>query len=481
MPAPAVIALVVLSAIIGLASFASDDALPIGLLLAGVPMALAIAWLFPVELALLFAALTMFRLHEAYPILMPLHLPLLSATLAILSCGLHLISRTVAIPDRLELRLALLFFAHVTLGTIYSTNVGNSLGLWPHSVVKLAIAMLFLAMILKLPRDAGKVAFVLVAGSSLISCVAIYNQLNGLELVEGTRVTIGRSAKSQLGDPNDLCFALMFPVAFALSALMVRGVKTFHRILWLIALILMSWAIIATKSRGGVLATVAVFGCIYAITFKAKLLPMLVAATIGGLLYVVAGIGQREYVMGTAGAIDESSMTRLDAWKSAIKMALDRPLFGVGIGNFPEQFWQYTEFWLGRVYVTHSIWFQALSETGFVGVGLFIAMFVAAIRSSYWSLRVLERADAPAPVRALGVSLFATWIGICVAGSFLSQIFGWQIFTLVALTAVLGKHVTDTYPEAGPAKAAGRTAPAARYASPASRHPTSGATPRPAP
>lgn len=419
--------------------------MPLGLLIAGVPLAIALAWLVPVEIALLFVVLTMFRLHEAYPFLMPLRLPLLTASLALLSCALHTMSGKVSLPNRPELKLALLFFAHVAIGCLFGVNVSKSFGLWSDGVLKLLIAILFLSMIIVVPRDAGKVALALVSGSTLISLVAIYNQMNGIDLVEGSRVTIGRTINSQLGDPNDLAFALMFPVAFALSALTIRGESGGRRLLWLLALGLMLWAVIATKSRGGMLATMAVFGCVYAINFKAKVFPLALAAVLGAVLYTVAGIGSREYSIGAGSAIDDSSMTRLDAWRAAFLMAVERPIFGVGLGNFTDLYWRYAQFWHGRSYVTHSIWFQALSETGFVGLGLFIAMFVAAIKSAYRSMRVLQLVGAPSRVLAISVAIFAAWIGVAVAGSFLSQIFGWQIFTLVALTAALSQHVADNH------------------------------------
>lgn len=47
-----------------------------------------------------------------------------------------------------------------------------------------------------------------------IALVALNNKINGVGLVEGTRVTISREYRSQLGDPNDLSLVLMFPVSF---------------------------------------------------------------------------------------------------------------------------------------------------------------------------------------------------------------------------------------------------------------------------
>ncbi|WP_411019965.1 hypothetical protein, partial [Salmonella sp. ZJHZ21_0168] len=54
---------------------------------------------------------------------------------------------------------------------------------------------------------------IMISGVS-IAIVALNNKMNGIGLVEGTRVTISRELRSQLGDPNDLSLVLMFPVSF---------------------------------------------------------------------------------------------------------------------------------------------------------------------------------------------------------------------------------------------------------------------------
>ncbi|MGB0360640.1 MAG: hypothetical protein ACPGEF_04425, partial [Endozoicomonas sp.] len=50
-------------------------------------------------------------------------------------------------------------------------------------------------------------------------CVAVSNKLNGIGLVEGSRVTISRHLQSQIGDPNDLSLVLLFPVSFLCAEL----------------------------------------------------------------------------------------------------------------------------------------------------------------------------------------------------------------------------------------------------------------------
>ncbi len=429
---------------------ARSEGLSPELIFAGMPLVICLAWLYPVEVALVFVAATMFRIHEAYPFLIPYRLPLVTAFASILAVTLHIVVKNTSLPAKLELKLALLFGVHVTLGIAFSVDREQSLMQWTENFGKLIAGMVFLAMILRLPRDAMKIAVALITASVLVSFVAIYNSLNGIGFVNGDRVTIAREMGSLLGDPNDLCFVLMFPVSFALGTLLTRGTGIGLKLACACALPIMAWAIIATQSRGGVLSVVAVCGYFFVRSQKSKLFAFAITGTLGVLLYVVAGIGRRGYAFSQTETLDLSSHGRIAAWIAAVRMALVYPIFGVGMGNFVGLYWNYSDFWDGQPHATHSIWFQVLSEAGFVGLGLYVWMIVASLCSAYRSNAIIERNKAPGSVRALSVSIVASWIGICVAGSFLSQAFSWQIFILVALTAVLSRHA-DSYAAADPA------------------------------
>lgn len=423
-----------------LAPGAMGDGLTPELIAAGLPLVVCLAWLFPVEVALVFVAAAMFRLHEAYPFLLPYRIPLVTATASILAVGLRLVVRDVSLPNKLELKLALLFAAHVTLGIVFAVDREQSLLQWTDNFGKLIAGMVFLAMILRLPRDAMKIAVVLITASVLVSFVAIYNSLNGIGFVDGNRVTIARDIGSLLADPNDLCFVLMFPIAFALGALLTRGAGAGLRLACMAALPIMAWAVIATQSRGGILAIVAVCGYFFIRRQKSKALAITITSVIGLSLYVVAGIGKRGYAFTGKETLDLSSHGRIAAWVAAVRMSFHYPIFGVGMGNFIVLYWSYSDYWDGKPYTTHSIWFQVLSEAGMVGLALFLALIAVAIRSAYRANDIIQRHDSSGSTRALSVGIVASWIGICVAGSFLSQAFSWQIFVLVALTAVLSRH-----------------------------------------
>ena len=67
-------------------------------------------------------------------------------------------------------------------------------------------------------------------------------------------------------------------------------------------------------------------------------------------------------------------------------MALDHPVFGVGLDNFPGNFYFYTSNWEGFAKAVHSTWFGVLAETGFVGLALFLVLVGATVKRSFGAL-----------------------------------------------------------------------------------------------
>jgi probable O-glycosylation ligase (exosortase A-associated) len=124
---------------------------------------------------------------------------------------------------------------------------------------------------------------------------------------------------------------------------------------------------------------------------------------------------------------DTSAMSRIWTWKTLWAAALDRPLIGAGFrADNILVFQRYAPFdgfevFQGKVFVAHSIYFQAVGEHGFVGLGLYLLLglwtWFAAGR-----LARLARDDpefsawVPLLMRMTQVSL----VGFAIGGSFLS-------------------------------------------------------------
>jgi O-antigen ligase len=148
-------------------------------------------------------------------------------------------------------------------------------------------------------------------------------------------------------------------------------------------------------------------------------------------------------VSGGAGDMSaESASGRLYAWSAAIKMAFDRPFTGVGMNNFVDQFYAYTDMWFDRALTAHSAWFQVLGETGFLGLGAFVIMVALTFKSAVGAHRLLERSSAAPDMKGFAHAITAGLAGFCVAGSFLSEAYNWALYALLAFSSAIARWAT---------------------------------------
>ena len=154
--------------------------------------------------------------------------------------------------------------------------------------------------------------------------------------------------------------------------------------------------VFGTYSRGGMVA-MAVVGGWFLITTKKKV-GALIGVLIGAYLFFsfapAEWFGRIDMIKG-AGE-DFSFMGRVAAWKISSAIALHNPIFGGGFHALQVQdVWEhfkYSEGLLGfiatpepdvRAKAAHSIYFEIMGDMGFVGLILFVSIFVNAIRSRY--------------------------------------------------------------------------------------------------
>jgi probable O-glycosylation ligase (exosortase A-associated) len=144
--------------------------------------------------------------------------------------------------------------------------------------------------------------------------------------------------------------------------------------------------------------------------------------------------------------VDTSAMSRIYTWKTLWNLALDRPLVGAGFRtDNPLVFSVYGpqmtvagyDFQGGTVLVAHSIYFQALGEHGFVGLGLFLGLGVATWRRA----GALAKQSAAQPdlgewvpllMRAVQTSL----LGYAVGGAFLTLVHFDLAYYLCAIVVI---------------------------------------------
>lgn len=393
----------------------------------------------------LFVLFSFFRIHEAIPALYSLKIPLLLSVGALSALLWHsLISKNLQMFWHQSLTWFAVFWLLVLVGAVLSSNPGLAITYFKSIYWKIIVMTLAIAWLVNSVQNVKRISILIVLAGSLIAFVALSNSINGIGLVEGTRVTIGRQLGSVLGDPNDLSLVLMFPLAFAISLMTTKNLGSV-RLLGLVATILALSAVIATQSRGGLLGSMAVFGIFGLRIIRSKFLLALIG-TIGLLvLFAAAGISDRQSGGAAEEGIDASAMGRIYAWEAAFGMAVANPLTGVGLNNFYANYFFYSPHWDGLNHAVHSTWFGVLAETGFLGLLVFIGCIYSLVKTSKQTLSLLDAVpDNYSPyLHATAAAVYAGIMGTIVSGTFLTQGFTWPIYILAALCIALNRIVQN--------------------------------------
>lgn len=170
---------------------------------------------------------------------------------------------------------------------------------------------------------------------------------------------------------------------------------------------------------------------------------------------------------------DGSAMSRIYTWTTLWNVALDRPLVGAGFrADTLEIFGRYAptdaiyDSMVGKAWVAHSIYFQALGEHGFPGLAFYLGIWIWVWFKSgslaKQAQRLPELADwMPLLLRMCQVAI----LGFCAGGAFLSLMaldLPYYVMVIVTLCQCALKDAqTQTQASAQPVVAGQRNAPPA--------------------
>lgn len=409
-------------------------------IIACLPFAGLIAFRYIFLVCLLFVGFAFFRFHEAFPILLPLRIPLLLSLtiLTVLGYGLFL-SRRIKIYWEPEFTPFALFVIWGFCGIFFATNKPMAMEFFVDSFFKIAIMTFAIAWLVTKPEQMMTATKFIVISGIIIGSIALYNKMMGIGLVEGTRVTIARELGSGLGDPNHLSLKLLFPISFAAALVVVPQSKRL-KLFGLIGIVIIIGAIIATQSRGGLLGLLAVMAVVALRYIKSKTLLAALVILAGLILASAAGLSGRISGGAHEVGIDASAQGRLDAWKTALSMTWQNPIFGVGFDNFYANYFFYTDAWDGKPHAVHSTWFDVMSQTGVIGFILFMTMITIMIVRTVKHDKMLNHRHAPETIRCASLAIMAGSAGFAVAGTFLTQGFDWPVYIMLALTAAISRY-----------------------------------------
>jgi O-antigen ligase len=383
------------------------------------------------------------RIHELFPVLLPLKPALLAAAFAI---GLYLIDRSHqralgrVRSTTANWLLGLLLWAALSIPA--ALNQGMAFQSWTDFARSVAMCLVIAASV----RRASDVERLLLAYFG-VTVVYVAVVLSRFQLGADS----WRLGRLYYYDANDLAtlIATAMPVGlyFVLAAR-----RPLERAVAGVGLALLAVGLIRSGSRGGFLALLAVAAFVLV---RVTTIP--VRSRMAGLvviLVVLFGTASDQYweqMQTIVHPREDYNLTsdegRVRVWKRGIGYMTDNPVFGVGVRNFPvaegtlSPLARLRERGIGvRWGAAHNSYVQTGAELGVPGLLLFVGLLVsvfAALRRT--ARRALQQSPAGDEVSRLAQSLMAALVGFVVGAFFLSLAYTDMLYTLVGLAIGLVK------------------------------------------
>jgi O-antigen ligase len=230
---------------------------------------------------------------------------------------------------------------------------------------------------------------------------------------------------------NALGLLLIFGTVLATTLALDRKLRGIARVGAGVAALFCTYALLVTLSRGALIGTAVAL--VAAIVFarprrRARLLLLVTVAAGCAVFYFVAfaPVAARERVTEPG---DGSG--RVDIWQVGWRMAEANPVGGVGVGNFRTSAVRYvlepgvlrrSETLLDDQKVTHNVYLQMLTETGAIGLALYLGVLLFALGCAASAARRFER------LRDYELSLIARGIIVAIVGVLAASFFSSQLF-----------------------------------------------------
>jgi probable O-glycosylation ligase (exosortase A-associated) len=133
---------------------------------------------------------------------------------------------------------------------------------------------------------------------------------------------------------------------------------------------------------------------------------------------------------------DYSAMGRVNAWRFAANVAMDRPLIGGGFQVFSARWFAVYAPDPNDVHDAHSIYFEVLGEQGFVGLFLFLTLLFLTWRSCKFMIQLARRDDDLSWAADLGRMCQVSLIAYSSAGAFVGLAYFDFYYSIIALVVI---------------------------------------------
>lgn len=209
----------------------------------------------------------------------------------------------------------------------------------------------------------------------LISSIYTIYSYYILNLKRGETLFVGTNGAGTL-----LAFAVLFIIGY------LEFSRTKRRYFLLIPVIIASFALLITFSRGALVGTIFAFS-IYNLKSKKNILILIISIIIlSSIIYINPQLRDR-----TISIISlERNQSRINLWQSTINIIKDHPITGIGPGNFSVVFPNYRlSGHTGANHpFSHNIFSNMAAELGILGLILFSLIIIQILKMGYYLAKI---------------------------------------------------------------------------------------------
>ena len=330
--------------------------------------------------------------------------------------------------DRFSLKfnkIIVIFITYIVwtfLSTFASNDPNYSRMVFNEQIVRSATVFF---LIYHLARDrfsiwALKSSIIIVLTSA--GAVALYYYFN--KYTDGGRIL----AYGMLANSNDIAAVMNLVIPLIVTPWFSKKYSFMHKMISFIPLSICLTTLFYAQSRGAILALAVSGGVYFLLKVKRKSIAVI-------LMLFVLFIGQfaMSALKRDSGDLKGSSESRISFWVAGIRMGFYKPLFGVGLAGYEENYEKYALFF-GEEFgerTAHSSWVLALAETGIIGLILYFYLYWStALKGAYY-------------LKDFDTSLLYAGVSYGMAFSFLSHTYLLFPYILMAVCAASLNVITN--------------------------------------
>lgn len=234
-------------------------------------------------------------------------------------------------------------------------------------------------------------------------------------------------------DPNDLAQILATSIPFAFCMTIRRSLVSVLAGLAITALLVSG--VLATHSRGGIVALATIIAVSTVLVLPARWLPVAMS------LLVITALALCPF---SAGVLDDSAHDRVAFWGEANRVFIRQPIFGVGRGMFAE--------YISGDRVAHNAFVTCYTEMGLVGYWFWFGLLQLGVLGAWRTRVALGRPvgeDQKWLGRFCGLAI-AAMAGFSASSYFLSRAFIYPMFFMFGLLGAIPVVAQHLLPDEHP-------------------------------